>query len=426
VKLLNKSTLYFFVFLIFTFVVGGNIFYSKAKSIIYQQIDSSLVTEKNIIEEEFLETNEIPDFTEHFFEHQIKAETYEYSVKDICVLKDTSIFNNNQENTTDYRMLEFWSNTKNGKGYLIRIIQSVESTQDLLRFIGLALFLLFCFLLLLSLLINYGVSKNLWSNFNESLEKISKFDISSDNSLNLSETNIKEFRQLNTVLTQMAGKMQNDYSNLKEFNENASHEIQSPLAIIRTNLELLFQNENLNETQLKSLNTIADTVNRLSKLNQGLLLISKIDNQQFRSKESISINTILEKLLGDFEEIINLKNIRIEKETMIEVHQQMNTILAEILISNLISNAVRYNTDGGLIRVRMSENSLSIINTGIPLKSDPEKLFERFRKENHSSESVGLGLSIVKRIADYYGMQVYYKNEGNLHEISISFLSSNL
>jgi signal transduction histidine kinase len=421
VKLLFKSTLFFFLFTIFTFIVGGNIFYIKARSIIYQQLDSSLITEKNIIEEEIIETNEIPDFNELFFEHRIKAEIFRFTLKETCVFKDTTIFNENNQSTIDYRMIEFTSNTKQGNGYVIRIFQSVEAKQDLLQFIGLALFFLFFFLLLISLIINYGISKNLWRNFNDSLNKISKFDISSQHPLDLSKTNIKEFQLLNNVLTHMSGKMQKDYLNLKEFNENASHEIQSPLAIIRSQLELLFQNENLNESQLRSLKTISDSVNRLSKLNQGLILISKIDNQQFATSEKITINRVVEKLLNDFEEIIHLKNIHIEKNFSVELTQQMNIMLAEILISNLISNAIRYNVDGGFIKLIITVKSFTIINPGLPLKSSPLRMFERFRLENHSSDSVGLGLSIVKRIVDYYNMRIIYSNNDEFHEIKISF-----
>jgi signal transduction histidine kinase len=421
VKLLHKSTLFFFLFTIITFIVGGNIFYIKARSIIYQQIDSSLITEKNIIEEEILETNEIPDFKDLFFEHKIKVEIFRFSNNETCIFKDTSIFNEKNEEYIDYRMLEFTSNTKQGNGYAISILQSVESKQDLLQFIGLALFFLFFFLIIISLIINFGISKNLWHNFDDSLDKISKFDISSPNALDLSETTIKEFQQLNKVLIQMSGKMQKDYLNLKEFNENASHEIQSPLAIIRSQLELLFQNENLNESQLRSLKTISDSVNRLSKLNQGLILISKIDNQQFATSEKITINRVVEKLLFDFEELIHLKNIRIEKNFISEVSQHMNIMLAEILISNLISNAIRYNVDGGFIKMIINEKSFEIINPGLPLKSSPLRMFERFRMENHASDSVGLGLSIVKRIVDYYKMKIVYLNNDDLHEIIISF-----
>jgi signal transduction histidine kinase len=422
VKLLYKSTIYFFLFSILAFITGGIIFYIKARSLIYDQIDSGLITEKNIIEEQILETNEIPDFRELFFEHLIEVKIFEIPVKETSIIKDTSIFNKEQYHYQDYRMIEFSSNTKKREGYLIRIFQSIETKQELLQFLGLSLFIMFFFLLLVALIVNYGISKNLWRPFNHSLDKISKFDISSANPLNLSETNIQEFQQLNDVLTKMSEKMQKDYLALKEFNENASHEIQSPLAIISTHLELLFQYENLNETQLRSLNTIADSVNRLSKLNQGLILISKIDNQQFKTTESISFNKLVEKLLHDFEEIISLKNIRVEKEFVTIVYRQMNNVLAEILISNLISNAVRYNLDGGFIRIKLNEKSFSIINTGSPLKSDPMQLFGRFWKESHSSESVGLGLSIVKSIADYYGMKVnYIINDENLHEISIGF-----
>jgi len=223
----------------------------------------------------------------------------------------------------------------------------------------------------------------------------------------------------------MSKKLQQDYRSLKEFNENASHEIQTPLAIIKSKLELLIQNEALDEDQMRIINSVYEATNRMSRLNQGLLLISKIDNNQFPRAEKINFQQLIEKNLEHFEELISLKKIRVTVSFSKKVEHEMNKTLAEILVSNLLSNAIRHNLEEGEISVTMDAENLTISNTGHPLTLSPGELFERFRKSDRNSESAGLGLAIVKRILLIYNYHISYTVNGPTHQLKISFTPGN-
>jgi signal transduction histidine kinase len=270
-------------------------------------------------------------------------------------------------------------------------------------------------------MVNYLISKKIWNPFFETVKKATVFNVGTDGPLELPGTDIDEFNQLNRIFEQMTKKMRADYINLKEYNENASHEIQTPLAVIRSKMEMLMQNTRLDKKSIELIKSVNEATARLTRLNQGLLLISKIENQQFPGTTEVLLRDLLELCLNNYEEIMQLKNIRIEKEYIDEGLVSMNEPLAEILISNLLSNAVRYNYDGGFIRFHLDERFLVITNSGSPIDIDPELLFNRFQKRTENQQSVGLGLSIVKKITDYYNMKISYSCSQGIHKIELMY-----
>jgi signal transduction histidine kinase len=218
----------------------------------------------------------------------------------------------------------------------------------------------------------------------------------------------------------MSKKIRLDYLNLKEFNENAAHELQTPLAIIKSKLELLIQKENLDENQLQLISAVFEATTRMSKLNQGLLLISKIENNQFLQTENVNIAAMLDKTIDHFQEMIDHRGITVTKNYADSAFLKMNPILTEIFITNLISNAIRHNISNGRIDLTVKHDSFIIANTGVPMKTNPKDLFQRFRKSEIHTDSVGLGLSIVQKIADLYQLKVDYLHHDGLHTLTIS------
>lgn len=281
--------------------------------------------------------------------------------------------------------------------------------------------ILFFSLLLISILINYLIARKLWRPFYNSVKIAGRFDIQSDKPLELPETDIKEFDQLNRVFDNMTRKMRDDYLNLKEFSENASHEIQTPLAVIRSKTDLLMQQRNLNKESLSLIKSINESTTKLFKLNQGLLLISKIENQVFHEKKIVSLKQITFNGLDSYKEIMQLKKITLEMDVHDEALVEMNDVLAEIMISNLLSNAVRFNIDGGFIKCHIDKMFFIMTNSGLPLTINPEDLFKRFHKSSNNPQSVGLGLSIVKEITESYGMHITYICRNAIHEIRLRY-----
>ena len=189
----------------------------------------------------------------------------------------------------------------------------------------------------------------------------------------------------------------------KEFNENSSHELQTPLAIIRNKLEILIQSQNLDEDDMQIIQSIFEAEKRLNQLNKGLLLLSQIDNLQFDTEIKININETLKQCLSNYnyqivDKEINVKWVTSNNDVLVKGNQG----LLEIMLNNLISNAIRHNFKNGLIEICLNGNELQILNTGQTLEGSPVLMFERFKKQSNSEISLGLGLSIVKKICDVF------------------------
>jgi signal transduction histidine kinase len=418
-KLITKATSYLFAGYVVVMITGAVFLYFTFKVLVYKQIDRSLVEEKNIIQEQIEETDTIPDF-KPAMRRQIEVRLLEKTERYSEVFRDTAILDEKSGNYNTYRYLTFTSNTASGTGYSIKIIRPLDEMEELFKDIALYLFYLFLSILMATILVNYLVTKRLWNPFYQAVRKASSFNVQTDKSLDLPKSDTDEFSQLNNVINQMTERMKRDYLNLKEFNEDASHEIQTPLAIIRSKMEILMQNRDLRKEDIENIKTINEATDRLLKLNQGLLLISKIENNYFQNMKEVSLRLTVIKYLNNYSEIIHIKNISTEVTGSDSVFVEMDEILADTLISNLISNAVRYNIKGGFIKCHTEQGSIIIMNTGIPLEVEPELLFKRFRKGGNSQQSVGLGLSIVKKIADNYGIAVKYSCTENIHEVKLT------
>ena len=210
--------------------------------------------------------------------------------------------------------------------------------------------------------------------------------------------------------------------NLKEFTDNASHELQTPLTVMQSKLENLFQDDTLTDKQSLVLSDLYQQTTRLSRLSQTLLLLSKIENQQYSNTQFLDFKTVIEQKLNQFEDLISDKNIIVQTKFSEIPPLSINPVLADILLSNLIGNAIRHNKEGGQINILLENQAFSIKNTGKKdLVLDKTKIFQRFFKDNAESHSFGLGLALVQQIADNQKWQTSYDFENGLHVFSISF-----
>ncbi|MDP4207435.1 MAG: HAMP domain-containing sensor histidine kinase [Bacteroidota bacterium] len=418
-KLLNKTLILFFSTSLFVFIIGGFGFYGMLKHLFYKQIDEGLLTEKAIIETEIHHNPDVPDYTSRFG-HEIEVIVYNRGVKPSFSLKDTAILDTISSEETNYRYLSVFSNARK-HGYYIGILQPLSGIHELFRSVAEVLLSMFLFLMLLLGLINYMISKSLWRPFYNTLKKITRYDVKDTALMEFQPTDIAEFDRLNKVLNSMSRKIRQDFYNLKEFTENASHEIQTPLAIIKSKLEILVQSEDLTPAQAELIDTISKAATRLSKLNSGLILIARIENNQYVEVESVDMALLVEHSLESFADFIEHKNLSLEKTIRRPMFVSMNYVLAEILVNNLIGNAIKHNIINGYIRISIEDNTLIISNSGNPLPGDenPLDLFSRFKKRSQNTDSLGLGLAIVKKICDTGKMSISYVNQGDEHIITI-------
>ena len=239
--------------------------------------------------------------------------------------------------------------------------------------------------------------------------------LSENKQVRFEKTGISEFDQLNRTLQEMIEKMQADFVNLREFTENASHEIQTPLAIIRSKLEMMLNDPALSSNQHLQLHEIFETADRLSKMNNTLLLLSKIENRQFIEKSDLDFSSLIESRLADLEELIEMKKITLSLNLASPFVVPIHRMLADIFINNLLSNAIRHNFIHGEILITSENNKIVFSNTGDPVTIDPKNIFKRFVKQANSASSNGLGLAIADEICKSNQLRLEYVYQNKLH-----------
>ncbi|GAA0890748.1 HAMP domain-containing sensor histidine kinase [Fulvivirga kasyanovii] len=305
--------------------------------------------------------------------------------------------------------------------YKITLYDLIVEEDDIAEGVNEALVKVYLLLLVVVLILSWVASAFLLKPFNITLDHIKNFSLRKNNPIKYKKSNTKEFDKLNKFVEEMTEKIQTDYQSLKEFTENASHEMQTPLSIANGKLELLMESDNLTDEQVALIVSAQGSVQRLSRMGKALSLLTKIENKEFESTEEINLSELLLKLLFDFKELADLKSIKIESEIQEHVKVNMDSTLAAIMVTNLLQNAIRHNYEEGRIHVVLTHTRLSISNTGGALKSDPGSLFERFKKDNQSKESVGLGLSIVKKICEVSSFDISYQYQEPDHTIEVIF-----
>jgi signal transduction histidine kinase len=418
-KLFTRTNLYYIFFSLFAFTVGGIIFYHLLDRIFDERIEEDLRTEKLLIQHEINHFDSLPDY-QSVYGHLLQLRLFDHPRKYLERLQDTVMFDMKLEDFRLYRHLRVESTTEDGKGYIVNLFKPLDNRKMLTEDIIFSLIILLLILSAFLIFMNNVIIRRVWVPFYRTLHALNLYDLNARTPLQLSRTDIREFRLLNETLNKMSEKIIQDYQNLKEFNENAAHELQTPLAVIKSKLDLLIQHEQMDESQLNLIHSVYEATSRISRLNQGLLLISRIQNNQFNLSEEINFEIIIDNALEHFREMIELQGIRVTKKCHQPMISYMDPTLAEILINNLISNAIRHNLQGGSIHITMDAKIFSITNTGLSLNVDPRKLFDRFRKSDERSESVGLGLSIVHRICALYKLTASYFYKDGSHTLVIS------
>jgi signal transduction histidine kinase len=418
-KLLTKTNIYYTFFALIIFIIGGFAFFYIIQNKIYEEIDEALLSRKDFIAKQLKNKGEgyLNELTN--WEDIRVIKTNEKSGIPF-VFRDTIIFSPGDREGEKFRCLTLNADI-NDTNYKIDILRSVTDSESLEEGIVLSASIIFLLLLAGGAVLNYFISKKIWKPFYDVLDIIKDYRPGGKHLRKIPRSNISEFKKLDEVIERLVTKVENDFVNLKQFTENASHEIQTPLAIIKTKSELLLQREEIDKETVKEIVSINEAATRLSKLNQALLQLMKIDNRQNQESEAIDLSGLLEIKLKRLNELIEMKNIKLMTTIDKNVFVNMNISLAEILLSNLLNNSIKHNIFGGKIIITLIPNELSIKNTGEVLHIEPEKLFDRFVKESTSNESIGLGLSLVKEICETYNFKVSYSYEHSLHEIKVNF-----
>jgi signal transduction histidine kinase len=303
--------------------------------------------------------------------------------------------------------------------YTAYVSKSEEETEDLLVVIMAITAGMILLMLGVLFLANRLLLRRIWQPFYHTLEGIRAFNLSSKQLFPAEQTDIEEFRRLDEAARQMTGQISRDYEMLKNFTENASHEMQTPLAIINSKLDLLIQDPRMREEHHQPVQAMYDAISRLRQLNSSLLLLTKIENNQFAQTESVDLAPLIEQKLAQLEDPLKARQLEVHRE-LTGVRVAINSYLADILLNNLLTNAIRHNKTAGHVDIRLAERSLRISNSGPAPNFDPKTIFDRFVKGSNSG-GTGLGLAIVQQICDNYHFSVGYSYTGEMHTIEVVF-----
>ncbi len=332
-------------------------------------------------------------------------------------LKDTIIYDPSQNEMEEFRELATYSEI-NGAYYSIKVRALVVETRNILMAIIVSYFIIIFFVFVFLFYFNKAGNQKLWLPFFTNLGQIKQFSLESEKPIHLVDSSILEFSELNTVILTLTQKVNADYRNLKQFTEDVSHELQTPLAIIQAKIENIINSNNLNATQYEHLTSIQKDIQRLTQLNKRLSLLTKLENRQFTNPEELCLNSVIKERIDNFKELFSTK---IELVEQAQVHLKMDPYLLDILCDNLISNALRHSVDSCAVKVTIDPKGITVRNPGDEALRHPEKLFTRFYGEAIAKKSMGLGLAIVQKICDLYSFLPTYRFEEKQHIFKIRF-----
>jgi signal transduction histidine kinase len=277
------------------------------------------------------------------------------------------------------------------------------------------------FIIAYLILVLQVVSKRLWKPFYQTLDTLEDFSIDKGVTPQFQKTNVSEFIRLNNSLEKMIKNSISIFQSQKEFTENASHELHTPLAIMQSQLDMLIQRPDLTEEQSEIISSIYSNVSHLARLNNNLLLLAKIENRNQTADELINVSQLVQDVLPNISIMIEDDKLDFHSDIQDNCMLKANKVLFVSLLNNLLTNAIRYNHPQGCINLFLTDKEMIVANTGDNQHLDADTIFRRFYKNQEVSKGHGLGLSIVEKICKYHGWKIEYMYEEKHHIFTVTF-----
>jgi signal transduction histidine kinase len=415
IKLLSKTILFYLLFTFLAFFLSAVFLTQEAEEFINDELEQRF----NYIENKVRRQLRAGTYPDKLLSNTVLSERTFQPIAGIDpIYSDTLIYNSELEQMQLFRKKTIGFQEQ-GKSYELIIIKSLQDFYRLKNDIFGALIPAFIILAIAIVLFNSLLSGSLFKPFNKILSQMRTYKVGSGADVKSVQTNTTEFRRMQQLYHEMVERIEHDYRNLKEYTENMAHEIQTPLTIIRNKTETLIADEALMQQHSSTLKIIYDETNHMSRLGNTLNLLTKIENQEFSNREHIETQAIIEKHLESISEVAGLKSLKIEKELSEEHAVFIDPFLLDIVLKNILRNAIRYGLSEGPVKVKTTGDSLAVSNYGPALEEAPEKLFERFYRKNGTQASQGLGLSLVKKICQMNNLTISYNYENNQHIFTI-------
>jgi len=418
IKLLTLTSWnYVIIFTVLTLLFFG-IFFIIIQKEVLNSTDEVLYNREVRILEEIKKNGQIPAGDFRFTDFRIMP------VNEIMKIKpyysDTSIYESVDREWDQFRKLS--ETVKIGSHtYLLEIVAARMETHEIVSSIIKSLSLVFALMVSAFFFTSRYFFQKLWKPFYTTLNTLNKFEIDQPEDIDLKPVRIEEFTSLNNSITELIHRTRKTFYNQKQFIENASHEMQTPLAITQSKLEQLIDDPSLTEHQSEIIQTLIHSTQRMKRLNKTLLLLSKIDNDQFLEKEVVIISNLVGEIITVFEDQRDALNIKLTAN--IDQHFSIvgNRTLIDLLITNLVKNALVHNVNNGSLSIECTDKQLKVSNTSCLDAIPNEKLFARFFKNSNRKDSWGLGLAIVYRICLVNGWKIQYGKVSNIHTFTVTF-----
>ena len=353
------------------------------------------------------------------FNEDMKIIPYSPDIKLQDVQQET-FYNASEQHDIDYRII-YTPIKIDGKPYVLGSRIALIENHDLLSTLFVQYGSFFIFLFTILTIVEQIQARKLWKPFYSTLDKVTNFNLEKDEFPEFDPTDTYEFDRLNNILTALITADLELFNQQKEFIQNASHELQTPLAIFQSQLDILLQDNDLTESQMRVLQTLYQVSLRMTRLNKNLLLLARIDSYQYAVKEKTNLIEILNTQLTYIENIAIGNEIEVKVDLPKDFYVHTNRTLLESLVNNLLTNAIRHNIDGGEIDIQMKKTQLLISNTGVQNALDSDKIFRRFYRSDKEKNSNGLGLPIVLQICNLHGWKISYHYEHQRHCFIVDF-----
>ena len=419
-KLIHKVTLRLALVVLPILLLWATVFYFAMVNEVDDETDDSLDDYAEMIARRVVTGEELPtpgDGSNNTYSIELLPPTAQYD--DSKVYEDRDVYLYWKKETEPARVLTKIFHDDDGTAYRLIVSTPTFERDDIIRAILIYIAIIYTVLLCTILAVTVVVFKYSMKPLYSLLRWLDGYRPGNGTEGFPNEETVFEFKKLTKAARETIERAENHLERQKQFIGNASHELQTPLAVLGNRIEWMMDNTSLTEEQFTELSKMRQSISRLVRLNRTLLLLSKIDNGHFLDRSNVDIVSIIENELEVYKEIFAEKELVCKVNVPQSFVVQMDEMLATTMVSNLIKNAFVHSPEGDTIEITISQGELSVSNSGDEAL-DGARLFDRFYT-NGKTGSTGLGLALVKSISGYYDFGLEYIYRNGKHNFYIKF-----